>query len=348
MSVIVFFLIYNKGAFSLINRKDSKLFTSLFAALIILFLGLRPISYVFVDMTTYNHLYHQLQVGDYPASFMESDVLFASFMLLCSQHMSAQSFFLIVEVLYILPVYWACRRWVDGNADIMMLFFYAAFSFYTYGVNGIRNGMALSCVILALSYLKPSMKFKNWLVFLLLSTIAILSHKSSLLPIVCALASIFIKNPKFFFQFWLLAILLSLVSGNFWGEFFGSLGFDDRLSYLTNEADDQMFSKVGFRWDFLIYSCMPILLGWYLIYKRKVVSSTYNLLLGTYILANAFWILVIRAEYSNRFAYLSWFLYPIVLSFPLLKIPIWKTTQGKKLSVIMLAHLGFTLLMWFM
>ena len=64
--------------------------------------------------------------------------------------------------------------------------------------------------------------------------------------------------------------------------------------------------------------------------------------------ANAFWIMVIRAEFSNRFAYLSWFLYPIVLAYPLLKLKIWPKTQGNKTAVIMAGHLAFTLLMVFL
>jgi predicted GNAT superfamily acetyltransferase len=54
--------------------------------------------------------------------------------------------------------------------------------------------------------------------------------------------------------------------------------------------------------------------------------------------------MMIRASYSNRFAYLSWFLYALVLAYPCLKFPIWKD-QGRKASFIFLAHLGFTLFM---
>ena len=345
VSLSIALSIQKKGAYSLINRKHSMVMTTIFVCLITLFLGLRPSSPLFVDMGTYHHLYYQLQVGDYPEAFMESDVLFAAFMLFCSRYFDVRLFFFIVEVLYIIPVYLTSRRLCKWNADIMMLFVFGAFSFFSYGVNGIRNGMALSLVMLALTFLHKKMKTKDWLAFIVLSIIASLSHKSSILPIFCAAASIFVKSPKWFFRLWLLSILLSLVSGNLFGELFGSLGFDDRLSYLTNEADENMFSRTGFRWDFLFYSSMPILLGWYLIYKKRLFDDNYKLLLGTYILSNAFWILVIRAEYSNRFAYLSWFLYPIVLSYPLLKLPIWKNSQGQKLSIIMILHLGFTILL---
>lgn len=125
---------------------------------------------------------------------------------------------------------------------------------------------------------------------------------------------------------------------------FAGLGFDDRLSYLT-DYDIGMFSHTGFRWDFLLYSMMPIVLGYYVVIKRGIQDRTYTILLNTYTLANAFWVMVIRANYSNRFAYLSWFMYPIVLAYPLLRLDVWGDMQGKRLKQIMLAHIGFT---WFM
>ena len=90
---------------------------------------------------------------------------------------------------------------------------------------------------------------------------------------------------------------------------------------------------------------MPILLGYYVVIKRGISNRTYLILLNTYTLANAFWVMVIRANFSNRFAYLSWFMFPIVLAYPLFKFNIWGIHQGKKASMIMLAHVAFT---WFM
>mgnify|MGYP007128044265 CR=1 FL=1 len=57
-----------------------------------------------------------------------------------------------------------------------------------------------------------------------------------------------------------------------------------------------------------------------MVLKRKIFNSQYLLLLHTYVLANAFWVMLIRASYSNRFAYLSWFMYPVVLAYPLLTL----------------------------
>jgi hypothetical protein len=220
-----------------------------------------------------------------------------------------------------------------------------AFSFFTYSVNGMRNGMACSLIIAAMAFLTGSKKDK--LVAFLLCFLAFNCHRSVALPILCMVVALYLKNIRCVMLFWLGSIALSLVAGGTIESFFTGLGFDDRMNgYSTNHDADGMFSSTGFRSDFLLYSAMPIVFGYYVLVKKGISDRIYTFLLTTYILCNSFWIMVIRASFSNRFAYLSWFLYAIVIAYPCLKLPIWKD-QGRKASYILLAHLGFTLFMFF-
>ena len=118
--------------------------------------------------------------------------------------------------------------------------------------------------------------------------------------------------------------------------------------YLRAGVDDEAmeeFSDTGFRWDFLLYSAMPIWLMWYVSVKRRLRSKTYEFLACTYIFANAFWVTVIRSSFSNRFAYLSWFIYPLVIAYPLLEMKIWQR-QHLKLALALLAYEAFTFVMF--
>ena len=160
-------------------------------------------------------------------------------------------------------------------------------------------------------------------------------------------ACYFFKPQRILFIIWLLSIVVSLLMGDVVADFFANLGFDDRLNrYIMTEANEDLFSSTGFRWDFLLYSAVPIVIGYYILVKKRTYNLTYLLLLGTYILTNSFWVMVIRAQYSNRFAYLSWFLYPIVICYPLLKLKIWPKTQGSKVAYTMVGHLAFTFIMY--
>ncbi len=71
------------------------------------------------------------------------------------------------------------------------------------------------------------------------------------------------------YYFWGLSLFVSLISGDTISGLFESLGFDDRLSYLSATENSELFSHTGFRWDFLLYSFMPILLGWNVTIKHR-------------------------------------------------------------------------------
>ncbi len=342
-----FFSIYNKNARRLLSPPSRNYLPliHIYAIVFILLVGLRPISTAFGDTVTYARTYEFLSKSP-GGEIFERDSLFYYLMWLCSQFMSVNVFFLLLEVLYVAPIIIACSRFMKNNSDIGLLFCLAAFSFFTYGTNGLRNGVSLSLVLLAMSLIGGSL-FQN-VICAVFSVIAIAIHASAALPVICMLVAYFVRKPGIMFNFWVLSILVSLIAGNSVASVFASLGFDDRFSdYIFVDVDENLFSHVGFRWDFLLYSAVPVLLGWYVIIKKKVYDKAYLLLLGTYIYANAFWVMVIRAEYSNRFAYLSWFLYPIVIAYPLLRLKIWPKTQGRKCAVIMAGHYAFSFLMSF-
>lgn len=309
------------------------------ASLLILFLGFRPISgYYFGDTSNYFIVFNSMK-GDIFFDWKKGDILFNGLMYFCAQIMSVEGFFTIIAGIYIGCGAKAVTRLFPQNSWIAFLMYVGAFSFFSYGTNGIRNGAAAAIFILALSYMD-----KKKILFILIA-ISLGFHKSMMLPAMAVLISLLYNNSKIYLVIWLLAIPISFIGRGFFESFFGQLGFDDRFSYLTTKADDSLFSSTGFRWDFLLYSSVPIIVGFYCILKKKTTSKFYALLLNTYIIANTFWILVIQANYSNRIAYLSWFLYPIVLLYPFVHFRIWNY-QYKKIAWVLLLHFSFTYFMW--
>ena len=68
--------------------------------------------------------------------------------------------------------------------------------------------------------------------------------------------------------------------------------------------------EIGFRWDFLLYSAMAVVVGWYFVFKQNFEDEYYHWIYNTFLATNAIWVLVIRASYSNRLAQISWFIMP--------------------------------------
>ena len=344
--------------YSVISQRDNYMTLILFSVFYILFFGLRPVSNAFGDTVVYDRYYKIMQdYGVFMAQQSDgyvdvsenagSDWLFYSVMFLCAQVMSVNLFFMIVMFFYVTMMYQGCRKLDFKHGATLMLFCIGAFTFYGYSVNGLRNGIACSFLILALArYCRGE---KLWPA--ILAFIALGCHKSVALPIACALFTYYVRKPKYMFIIWVGSIFVSLAIGGYLSNMLTLLGFDERLAQnLQSGADIEQTWGVEmesrFRWDFLLYSAMPIVLGWYAIFKRKVYNNTYIILLGTYMYANVFWVILIRSLFSNRFAYLSWFLYSIVLAYPLLNLPVFRKQHSKKTAWILLAHFGFTTVMW--
>ena len=307
---------------------------------LLLYMGLRPVSWeYFGDMGSYNRMFLNYVSG---AQISDTkDPFFHFFTKLSSQIMSARMYFLLNACLYIIPLFVVCKKWFKEYWFYGFLLIVISFEFWAYGTNGIRNGIAGSLFLLGMSRDKRVWQI-IWIV------LAISFHKTMMLPAVGFVLANLYNKPKVMIGFWLLTIPASLIGGGFFESIFSSIGFgeDDRmLQYLTTElASEDRFSSTGFRWDFLFYGATAIFAGWYYIVKLKYSDKIYFWLFNTYVFANAFWILVIRASFSNRFAYLSWFMMAIVIVYPLLKkiiIP----KQHQKIGYILLLYFGFTFMM---
>lgn len=330
--VIVYF-------FKLQEKFKQSNFGYLFVWILIIYMGFRPLSGKwFGDMYTYNRMFLSYQNGANISS--TADLFFNIFVKFCSGVMSADFFFLLCAFVYIYPLYIVSKKWFDNYWFYSFLLLIASFSFWAYGTNGIRNGIAASLFLLGLSRSKKMYQIL-WII------LAINFHKTMLLPAMGILLASIYNQPKKMIAFWLACIPISLLVGSTFEIFIANLGLfeDDRLSYLTEgNVNNDKFSSTGFRWDFLIYSSTAVFAGWYFIIKKEFKDRIYYSLFNTYVFANAFWILVIRANFSNRFAYLSWFMMALVIVYPFLKKRMFEN-QSKVFAIVLLAYFLFTYLM---
>ncbi|UQB67447.1 EpsG family protein [Epilithonimonas zeae] len=327
--------------------KDSKsiaffnVFGAFFIILLTIYMGQRPLSgKYFGDTANYARIYADLQQGK--ELIIEKDYLFNYLMQFSSNYISIHSFYQFLDILYILPIFLFSRKYFGKYWFFAFYMFITSFSFWSYGVNGLRNGLATSLFVLGLYF------YDKKVLMYVCMLLGYFMHASLIIPIAALLVSGLYKNPKIYLYIWLLAIPLSLAGGGMWANFFSSLGFaEDRTQgYLTGGSDEynSQFSQTGFRWDFLLYSASAIFAGWYFIFKKNIIDRFYIHMLGIYCIANAFWILVITAAFSNRFAYLSWFLMPAVIAYPMFRYKIWKD-QYKVFAVILVLYFMFTFFM---
>ena len=331
-------------------KQNSALLPFLLTVILIIYIGLRPIrGRFFGDMAMYHHVWRLVDESSLATNLFESNrEWFFQFIMVSSKRIvpEPQFFFLLVDVIYFGCHFWACKKLLWENVWLAVLFTFFSFQFFTFGTNGLRNGMGCSLMLVSIAYFADRTK-KGYIIGLLFIILALGCHRSVLIPTVAMLIStFFFKDIKYPISIWLFCILLSLFAGNYFQNLFIGIGLDQRMSTYSSVSERTMtkFSHIGFRWDFLLYSSMPIVLAWFARY-RGIINKTFYFLANTYIIANSFWVLVCRVAYSNRFAYLSWFLYALVIAYGVVRVPIWEK-QDKNAGWILLGHSAFTMIMF--
>lgn len=315
------------------------------ALFMILFIGLRPVSgSYFGDMANYVQGYYRFYEG-VPFSFdldVENVIWDNWWALWGSLRLGTETFFVLSAGIYFIGTYIFCKKVFPTDTLLAYLFFLAAFSTFSYTTNGCKAGNAATVFLLAIAYRD------NWLISVPILLISLGFHHSMKLPIVAFLAVSIYKNPKIYFYVWILCVLMSLAHVTFFQVLFAQIstdsGDEQGAGYLMGSDTNGWGGRSGFRYDFVLYSAMPVLVGYFALFVKRIESKDYNFILNLYLLLNSVWMLCMYAEFTNRIAYLSWFMYPFVLIYPFLKED-WGKAKYKTLSKIMLCHLGFTLFM---
>lgn len=322
------------SSFKSLPYKSTDLAATLLAVVMVILLGFFPIEWgLYTDKVNYAFTFNDVkQHGFDSLDFSDSEKGFTLLNFILSRFLDVKQYFIAIAIIYIGNYYIAIRRLVSSQTFWLYIAVVLSMGFVSYNTNTMRAGLALSFVMLALS-MYPS-KFK----MIICMAVAASIHNSSIIPSAMILVSGFYDKTRLYYWLWLLAVPLSFLAGGFFNNLFSDIGDDARVSYLTGTNKHY---NIGFRIDFIVYSMVPMLVGAYYIFKRKVCDSFYRMLYNSYLLTNIFWILVIRANFSDRFAYLSWCMIPFVLVYPLLRQPAPVMTPGKWVAIILIGETVF-------
>ena len=309
--------------------------------LLTLIIGTRPISgKYFVDMAGYaDHYVRYLGekfIFDWNAENLLFDNLFAYWY---CYDLGITLFFILISGIYFGCSYIGIQRIIPNHTLPAYLVFLAAFSTFSYATNGIKAGAAAAIFIMAMGYLD-----KRTICF----TLALISlgfHHSMQLPVAALVITSLVKNAKIYYVFWVFCLIISFAHITYFQNLFS--GFTDERGAAYLLADEQTSTAhIGFRPDFIVYSAIPVLIGFYYEINRGFKSKIYSALIHLYTLTNAVWLLCMYAAFNNRIAYLSWLLYPIDLIYPYLNVEN-RSDKYLKFGKVMAYHLYFTLFMEF-
>lgn len=221
--------------------------------------------------------------------------------------------FIISAFLYVFAYLYFYKKACPTKHFYLLLIGSLALGYTAYHYNVLRAGLAIACMLVAMS------KGQNKYVTIGFTVLAMGIHLTSgVIALGYIVASKYSKT-KYYYVFWVLMLLCLLI-----GVFnslsnivtpLSTIGGGRFEGYLTRESS---YYKAGLRLDFIVYSLIPIVAGWYYIFRRNFQDKYYIKLYHTYVFCNACWLMFNKIPYTDRIAYLSWFLIPILLLYPLL------------------------------
>ena len=202
----------------------------------ILWLGLRENNIAFGDTVNYTKEFLMMEcTSQYD---IESDKAFYYIMsFFAKTGFGPHFFFLFVEFIYFAGTAIVVNKLFSNQPLLVFAVVLAAFSFYTYSVNGIRNGMACSLFLWMLVYVKE----RKWTWAVALGLFAINVHSSLYLVVAALLLALYYKNTKVYVAGWLACIALSIVAGGVFETFFQTQGIIDTgkdAVYMSNDNAD--------------------------------------------------------------------------------------------------------------
>lgn len=261
------------------------------------------------DTGTYIEYYNNLTTSfDF---WNHGEPIFYFLMALFAHHFPVEYFFTFCAFVYIVGAYICMKRFFSSSAIYGLLLFFISPFFFLYGINGIRNGFAASLFLLSFYWLDRDNR-KMYILMIMAS----LCHYSMFIVLFVFILCKCVKSTTILLCIWggvLLLYLIGIRYSPFLGELWGESGRAE--GYLMMKADDSVTSLR----DFFVYGASPIFLSLYYVYVKKYKDTVYILLLNMYIILNILYIWVLDIQFAVRFSYLSGFLMPIVLIYPLIK-----------------------------
>lgn len=263
-----------------------------------------------VDTKTYKYLYEHVFL---PMSNFEfrKDILWDSINFLFTRVTNESTYlFVFVAFGYIMLPIFGVQKYLKENVVYFLLLFLISPNFFLYGANGIRNGLAASLFLFSFRY------FRNYRQLIII-VISILVHASMIVPSIFLLLSKYIKNIKAIYFIWFIMLVFSAIGFDFLRMI--PIGVDRLGTYIEGTSELETNKILNIPVNFLVYSISPIIISWYYIVIKRTYDELFYSISLTYLLSSCVYIAAFHANFAVRFAYLSEFLMPFVIIYPLFK-----------------------------
>lgn len=284
----------------------------IFALFTVYYIGSRDL-YVGVDTIRYKNTFEQYQSTS--GFFVRKDFFYDYLNYIIGKVTNFHGLLLINATLYIMGAWYGLKKIFKKDYILPFLIFLISPYFINNGINVMRSGIATSIFIVGVALFYTKSKVWKWLSLLLVS---VLFHLSLLVPLTFFLITRYFNRTKLIFFVWLTSIFLSVLNINIIASLLPFLDFIADRAGAYVETSEEQNSWV----NFFIFGFFPVAFGIYNILILKYKDLFYKWLMNTYMLAHIPYIILISSEYASRLAFLSEFMMPILIMYPLLINPV--------------------------
>ncbi len=282
-------------------------------------LGLRGWD-VGTDTPAYLRSFHEMQTKSSIESTLQGHVIsrdpvFNVFTYLTTKITNDRGYLITIAILYLLPIVITANRIGKINKSVLLFGFVCLLNFTSLGINILRQGISLSFLVLATTYV-TRLSFKNTILFIVCSTLAISFHFSALIAVLFMILVLFVKsNWIYFATFFVCTVMAYLKLGLINFPVIGPLlELNERIStYATGEASQV---PSGLQLSNLTFHLSVI--GWSVYNNTLFHDKYYGIISRLFLALSCFFFLCLNISFSDRFGVLSWILVPILIAYPLL------------------------------
>ena len=317
--IIAFFLLaYNSNPS--LNKAITQYLGVTFVLFVVVIVGFRPIGpNGFNDTEMYINWLERPNLK----LLLAKDLLFGLYIYVCSFFLSSRVFFVLTVCISVGLLYWSSVRLAGRKWFLFFMCTAVSLYFWNQQVFTIRQGIAAMLFTSGVLNRNPVSK-------IILCISAVGFHFSFALPLLCYGIIYLLNDVRILTGMWLLSVVIAYFCNKNITSISGKLITDTRLDnyWLQNAIDiiDQ-----NFRWDVILYSGILLAVG--LWNQRYLKDRDYTRIVSLYIFINIFVIIMtpFTDGFIHRFAYLSWFLSPLVIFYPMFRE---KSFNIKKFALI--------------
>lgn len=229
------------------------------------------------------------------------------------------TFIIVTFLIYVFLLLKAIKKIFLPWQYIYIFFAFLCYPFfYNYILNGMRQGLAMMLILLAMTYwIKKRNSFKFYISIIFSGLIHVTSFFFTIPLFIVLWLNI---KLKYLLLLWTFAIFLFLTDLN---SFIANIGIINELNFIelyTNNGIIEVFGETN-KINFLVFSSFFLLLSLFL-YKYidldEKLKNIYLVTIKTYTVFNILFLLFGFIAYSNRLAAYSWHLLPLLILFPIL------------------------------